>query len=144
MKFKIKTKGFNDTIDITDQVSELVEKIGKKEGICLISCPGSTCGITTIEYEKGVIEDLKRALEIIAPMNENYEHCKKWPASPMTSQGGGDCNGYAHVRSALVQPFLAVPIEDGKLALGQWQQITFIDFDNRPREREVVVKIVGS
>lgn len=134
MRFSIKTKGFNDTINITDQVSELVEKIGKKEGICLISCPGSTCGITTIEYEKGVIEDLKRALEIIAPMNENYEHCKKW----------GDCNGYAHVRSALIQPFLAVPVEDGKLALGQWQQITFIDFDNRPREREVVVKIAGS
>ncbi len=83
MRFSLKTKGFNDTINITNQVSELVEKIGKKEGICLISCPGSTCGITTIEYEKGVIEDLKRALEIIAPMNENYEHCKKW----------GDCNG---------------------------------------------------
>ncbi len=134
MKFSIKTKGLNDTIDITDQVSELVEKIGNKEGICLISCPGSTCGITTIEYEKGVIEDLKRALEIIAPMNENYEHCKKW----------GDCNGYAHVRSALVQPFLAVPVEGGKLALSQWQQITFIDFDNRPREREVLVKVIGN
>ena len=112
----------------------MVKKADKKEGICLISCPGSTCGITTIEYEKGVIEDLKRALEIIAPMNKNYEHCKKW----------GDCNGYAHVRSALIQPFLAVPVEDGNLSLGRWQQITFIDFDNRPREREVVVKIVGS
>ncbi len=134
MRFSIKTKGFNDTIDITNQVSELVEKIGEKDGICLISCPGSTCGITTIEYEKGVIQDLKRALEIIAPMNKDYEHCKKW----------GDCNGYAHVRSALIQPFLAVPIEDGKLALGQWQQITFIDFDNRPREREVVVKVTNS
>ena len=134
MRFSLKTKGFNDTINITNQVSELVEKIGKKEGICLISCPGSTCGITTIEYEKGVIEDLKRALEIIAPMNENYEHCKKW----------GDCNGYAHVRSALIQPFLAVPIEDGKLTLGEWQQITFIDFDNRPREREVLVKVISN
>ena len=134
MRFSLKTKGFNDIIDITNEISGAVEKAGKGEGICLISCPGSTCGITTIEYEKGVIEDLKRALEKIAPMNKDYEHCKKW----------GDCNGYAHVRSALIQPFLAVPVEDGKLALGQWQQIVFIDFDNRPREREILVKITGS
>lgn len=134
MRFSLKTKGFNDIIDVTDEVSEAVEKAGKEEGICLISCPGSTCGITTIEYEKGVIEDLKRALEKIAPMNKDYEHCKKW----------GDCNGYAHVRSALIQPFLAVPIEDGKLALGTWQQIVFIDFDNRSREREILIKITGS
>lgn len=134
MRFSLETKGFNDIIDITDKVAEAVEKAGKEKGICLISCPGSTCGITTIEYEKGVIEDLKRALEKIAPMNKDYEHCKKW----------GDCNGYAHVRSALIQPFLAVPVEDGKLALGTWQQIVFIDFDNRPREREILVKITGS
>lgn len=133
MRFSLKTKGFNDIIDITDEISGAVEKAGKEEGICLISCAGSTCGITTIEYEKGVIEDLKRALEKIAPMNKDYEHCKKW----------GDCNGYAHVRSALIQPFLAVPVEDGKLALGTWQQIVFIDFDNRPREREIMVKIVS-
>ncbi len=134
MRFSLKTKGFNDIIDITNEISGAVEKAGKEEGICLISCPGSTCGITTIEYEKGVIEDLKRALEKIAPMNKDYEHCKKW----------GDCNGYAHVRSALIQPFLAVPIEDGKLALGTWQQIVFIDFDNRSREREILIKITGS
>jgi len=134
MKFSISTKGFNDVVDITLQISEVVKKEEKKNGICLISCPGSTCGITTIEYEKGVIKDLKRALEKIAPMNKNYEHCKKW----------GDCNGYAHVRSALIQPFLAIPIEDGKLALGTWQQVVFLDFDNRPREREILVKITGS
>ncbi|MBZ9577447.1 secondary thiamine-phosphate synthase enzyme YjbQ [Patescibacteria group bacterium] len=134
MRFSLKTKGFNDIIDITDEISGAVEKAGKEEGICLISCPGSTCGITTIEYEKGVIEDLKRALEKIAPMNKDYEHCKKW----------GDCNGYAHIRSALIQPFLAVPVEDEKLALGTWQQIIFLDFDNRPREREVIVKVIGN
>ncbi len=134
MRFSLKTKGFNDIIDITNEISGAVEKAGKEEGICLISCPGSTCGITTIEYEKGVIEDLKRALEKIAPMNKDYEHCKKW----------GDCNGYAHVRSALIQPFLSVPVEDGKLALGTWQQIVFIDFDNRSREREILIKITGS
>lgn len=131
MRFSIKTKGFNDIIDITDEVSEIINKSGKKEGICLISCPGSTCGITTIEYEEGLIEDLKRVLERIAPMNRDYEHCKKW----------GDCNGYAHIRSALLKPFLAVPIENGKLVLGQWQNIIFLDFDNRPREREIYVQI---
>ena len=134
MRIQISTKGFNDIIDVTDKISQLVEKSGVKDGICLISSPGSTCGITTIEYEAGAIEDLKRALERIAPMSEDYEHCKKW----------GDCNGYAHIRSALLKPFLAVPIEDGKLVLGQWQQIAFLDFDNRPRKREILVRVVSS
>ncbi len=133
MKFSVSTKGFNDIINITDKLSQLVKESKVKEGICLISSPGSTCGLTTIEYEEGVIEDLKRALERIAPMNEDYKHCQKW----------GDCNGYAHVRSALLKPFLAVPIENGKLVLGQWQQIVFLDFDNRPREREILVKVIG-
>ncbi len=133
MKFSVSTKGFNDIINITDKVSQLVKKSKIKEGICLLSSPGSTCGLTTIEYEAGAIEDLKRVLERIAPMNDDYKHCQKW----------GDCNGYAHVRSALLKPFLAVPIENGKLLLGTWQQIVFLDFDNRPREREINVKIIG-
>ena len=112
MKFSVSTKGFTDIVDITDGVSEIIRSSKIKEGICLISCPGSTCGITTIEYESGLVEDLKRTLEKIAPMNKDYEHCKKW----------GDCNGYAHVRSALLKPFLAVPIENEKLVLGMWQQ----------------------
>jgi secondary thiamine-phosphate synthase enzyme len=132
MRVSIRTKGFNDVIDITEKVSEIVERSKVKDGICLISCPGSTCGITTMEYESGLIKDLKRILEKIAPMSEDYEHCKKW----------GDCNGYAHIRSALIRPFLTVPIEDGELVLGQWQQIVIIDFDNRPREREIIVKII--
>jgi len=132
MKFKITTKGFNDIIDITDKVTQVIEKSKIKDGICLISCPGSTCGITTIEYESGLIEDLKRVLEKLIPMSKDYEHCKKW----------GDCNGYAHIRSALLKPFLAIPVEEGKLLLGIWQQIAFIDFDNRPRNREISVKII--
>ena len=131
MKFTISTKGFTDIIDITDQISKAVEESGVKEGICLISCPGSTTGITTIEYEDGLVKDLKRALDIIAPVSKDYEHCKKW----------GDCNGYAHVRSALMKPFLSVPVEDNKLLLGTWQQIALLDFDNRPREREITVKV---
>ena len=134
MKFNISTKGFNDIIDITSEVSKIVESSKIKEGICLISSACSTCGITTIEYEEGLIEDLKRTLERVAPMNKDYEHCKKW----------GDCNGYAHVRSAFIKPFLAVPIESGKLALGAWQQIILIDFDNRPRKREILIKVVSS
>lgn len=134
MIFNIATKGFNDIIDITFQVSEAVKGSKVKDGICLISSPGSTCGITTIEYEDGLVEDLKRALEKVAPMNESYEHCKKW----------GDCNGYAHIRSALIRPFLAAPIENGKLVLGTWQQIVFLDFDNRLRKREIIVKAISS
>jgi len=132
MRFKISTKGFTDIIDITSQVSEIVKNSRAKDGICLVSSPGSTCGITTIEYESGLVEDLKRILEKIAPMNQDYKHCEKW----------GDCNGYAHIRSALIKPFLTVPIEDGKLVLGQWQQLVLVDFDNRPREREIIVKII--
>jgi len=133
MKFKLSTKGFNDVIDITDKVREIVKNSKIEDGICLIFCPGSTCAITTIEFEGGAINDLKRILEKIAPMNKDYEHCKKW----------GDCNGYAHIRSALLKPSFCCPIENGDLVLGTWQQIIFIDFDNRPREREIIVKIVG-
>lgn len=134
MQFNISTKGFTDIIDITGKVSEIVRNSKVKDGICLISSPGSTCGITTLEYEAGLIEDLKRVLEKIIPMNKDYEHCKKW----------GDCNGYAHIRSALLKPFLAFPIEKGDLVLGTWQQIVFLDFDNQPREREIIVKIINS
>ena len=91
-----------------------------------------TVDISAEVKEIARIEDLKKVLEKIAPMSKDYEHCKKW----------GDCNGYAHIRSSLLKPFLAVPIEGGKLLLGTWQQIAFIDFDNRPRNREISVKII--
>jgi len=132
MKFRISTKGFNDIIDIPDRVSDIVGKSDVRDGICLVFVAHSTCALTTIEYEEGAIKDLKRALEIVAPMNENYEHCKKWR----------DCNGYAHIRAALMKPCLTVPIENEKLILGQWQQIVLVDFDNRPREREIIVKVI--
>ena len=132
MKFNISTKGFNDIINITSQVEKEVEKSQIKEGICLVFVAHATCALTIIEYEEGVIKDLKRAFEIIAPMNEDYEHCKKW----------GDCNGYAHVRASLMKPSLTIPVEEGKLVLGQWQSLVLIDFDNRPREREVIIKVI--
>jgi len=133
MRFRIFTKGFTDIINITPLVEKEVEKAGVKDGICLVFVPHSTCAVTTIEYEEGAMTDLKRVLEIIAPMNTNYEHCKKW----------GDCNGYAHIRASLMKPSLTTPIENGKLVLGAWQQLVLIDFDNRPREREIIVKIIS-
>jgi len=132
MKFSIETKGFNEVIDITDKVREIVRKAKVSDGLCVVFCPCSTCAITTIEFEEGAIQDLKRILDKIAPMEDNYEHCKKW----------GDCNGYAHIRSALLKPFFCCPIENGDLALGTWQQLVFIDFDNKARRREIIVKIV--
>ena len=132
MSFNISAKGFTDIIDITLQVLEVVKESKVKDGICLISSPGSTCGITTIEYEPELLKDFKEFIEKIVPSDKEYRHDKVW----------GEKNGFSHIRSALIKPFLTVPIEDGKLVLGQWQNIVFIDFDNRPREREVIVKIL--
>jgi len=132
MRFTLSTKGFTDIIDITSRVSEVVKKSKVREGICLISCPGSTAGITTIEYEPELLKDFKEFLEKIVPSDKEYHHDKVW----------GEKNGFSHIRSALIKPFLAVPIEEGKLVLGQWQQIVLIDFDNRPREREIKVKVI--
>jgi len=132
-KFSISTKGRNDIIDITPQIDEFVKKSKTKEGICLISSPGSTCGITTIEYEPNLIEDFKEFLEKLAPFDENYRHNKTW----------GEKNGQSHILSALIKPFLAVPIENSELVLGRWQQIVFIDFDSRPRERTISVILIS-
>jgi len=133
MKFTINTQGHYDFIDITDRVQAIVEKSKIKEGIAIIFVPGSTAALTTMEYEEGVISDLKMVLEKIAPENADYQHHKKW----------GDRNGAAHIKSALIGTDLVVPIEEGKLQLGTWQQIVLIDFDERPREREIIVKIIS-
>ncbi len=134
MRFCISTKGFNDIIDITLRVSQIVKNSKVKDGVCLISSPGSTCGITTIEYEPNLVADFKEFLEKLAPSNRTYRHDQTW----------GEANAPAHIRSALIKPFLTVPIENGELVLGQWQNLVLIDFDNRPREREILVKIVSS
>ena len=134
MRFVLKTRGFNDIIDITDRVSEIVEKSKVKDGLCLISCPGSTAGLTTIEADPNLLEDFKEFLEKLVPSNRAYRHDETW----------GDRNAFSHLRSALIKPFLTVPIENGKLILGTWQQVVLIDFDNRPREREIIIKIISS
>lgn len=134
MKFKISTRGNNDIVDITNKVSEAVKKSKIKDGICLISCPGSTVGLTTIEADPNLLEDFKEFLEKLAPSNKSYRHDKTW----------GDNNGSAHLKSSIIKPFLTIPTDEGKLILGTWQQIVLIDFDNRPREREIIIKIISS
>ena len=134
MKFTVKTRGNNDIIDITDKVSEVIQKSKTKDGICLVSCPGSTVGLTTIENDTNLLEDFKEFLEKIAPSDRSYRHDETW----------GDKNAFSHIRSALIKPFLTVPIEDGRLILGDWQNIVLVDFDNRPRKREIIIKIISS
>ena len=129
----LSTKGFSDTIDITGNVERIVNHSGIRDGLATIFCRGSTGSVTTIEYESGVIKDLQRALEKIVPSNVPYEHDKRW----------GDGNGFSHVRAALMKPSLTVPIIKQQLILGTWQQIVFMDFDNRNRQREIVVHIIG-
>lgn len=129
----LSTKGFTDVIDITDKVEKILNKSDIQNGLLTVFCSGSTGSITTIEYESGVINDLKKAIEKIVPSNIPYEHDKRW----------GDGNGFSHVRAALMKPSFTVPIVNRKLTLGTWQQIVFIDFDNRGRDREIVVQVMG-
>jgi secondary thiamine-phosphate synthase enzyme len=129
----LNTKGFTDVIDITGRVTKIVGQSEVQNGLVTIFCSGSTGGITTIEFESGVINDLKKAIEKIVPSNISYEHDKRW----------GDGNGFSHVRAALMKPSLTIPVVKGKLALGTWQQIVFTDFDNRERDRKIVVQVIG-
>ena len=129
----LKTSGNTDVIDITTQVLKKVTESGITEGQILLFVPGSTASITTIEYESGVVQDLKEAVERLAPEGIFYRHDARW----------GDGNGYAHVRAALLGPSLTVPLMDGHLVLGTWQQIVLVDFDNRPRDRKIRVHISG-
>lgn len=131
--FEVTTQGFGDVIDITAQVAVSVTESGVRNGVVCIANPGSTAGITTIEFEPGAVADLKAALEKLAPVNGRYRHNDTWD----------DGNGFAHLRSALVGASQSFPVRDGAIALGTWQQIVFLDFDNRPRRRKLVVTVVG-
>ena len=114
-------------------MGEAVGRSGIATGLAAVFCPGSTCSLTTIEYEPGVIQDLSRVIEAIVPSNVPYEHDKRW----------GDGNGFSHVRAALFKPSVTIPLLSKKLALGTWQQIVFLDFDNRERRREIIVQVIG-
>jgi secondary thiamine-phosphate synthase enzyme len=129
----LSTKGFSDIIDITDRVDSVVGHSKIIDGLVTVFCPGSTGSVTTIEYESGVLRDLQKAIEKIVPSDVPYEHDRRW----------GDGNGFSHVRAALMKPSLSIPLNQGRLTLGTWQQIVFIDFDNRRRERNLFVHILG-
>ncbi len=127
------TTAGTDIIDITGNVAEKVREAGINEGQALISVPGSTASITTIEYERGGVRDLLEALERLAPVGIAYRHDARW--------GGG--NGYAHVRAALLGPSVTIPVAGGRLVLGTWQQLVLVDFDNHPRQRRIFLQISG-
>jgi secondary thiamine-phosphate synthase enzyme len=130
---RLSTKGHCDVIDITSRVASIVAESGVHEGMVNVAGKGSTLGVTTIEYEPGAVADLRRALDEVAPMNDNYSHNARW----------GDHNGFAHLRSALLGTTETYPVRDGSLYLGTWQQIILCDFDDCPRNREVTVTVLG-
>jgi secondary thiamine-phosphate synthase enzyme len=127
----VKTTERTDVLDLTPLVSNEIIRSGVNDGAITLFVPGSTGALSTIEYERGVINDLKKAVERIAPRDIYYEHNERW----------GDGNGYSHVRAALLGPSLHIPIIEGQMTLGTWQQIVLLDFDNRPRNRRIIVQI---
>jgi len=132
-EFYIDTRGEVDIIDLTNKIREIVERSGVKEGLVNIFSPGSTCAISTIEYEPGLLRDLPNILERIAPKDLEYEHHKRW----------GDYNGHSHIRATLIKSSFTAPISGGRIVLGTWQQVVFIELDVRPRNRRIIVSIIG-
>ncbi|GBD38913.1 hypothetical protein HRbin37_01174 [bacterium HR37] len=133
LRFTLETKGETDLIDITRNVEKAIKDSGISSGIATVFVPGSTAGITTIEYESGAIKDFQRAVERLIPKGIPYEHDARW----------GDGNGYSHIRASFLGPSLTVPFSSSRLLTGTWQQIVLVDFDNRPRRREIIVQVVG-
>lgn len=131
---EFKTKGFTDIINITDILEEKLKDSKLKGGIMTVMCPGSTGAITTCEYESGLIRDLKDFFEKLIPSNKKYAHDAQWQ----------DGNGFSHLRASVIGPSLSVPFKVKKLILGTWQQIVFIDFDNRSRSRKLHIQFIGN
>jgi secondary thiamine-phosphate synthase enzyme len=130
---ELSTRGNADIHDITDQVQQRVTESGLSDGIVTIFCPSATSGLTTIEYESGALNDLKRLFDQLAPPEQHYAHNARW----------GDGNGHSHIQAALIKASFCVPFVNGRLTLGTWQQIVYIDFDNRSRRRKLVVQVMG-
>lgn len=129
----VQTSAETDVVDITPLVNGEISRREIRNGFITLFIPGSTAALTTIEFESGVINDLKKAIERMAPRESYYEHNERW----------GDGNGYSHVRAALLGPSLLIPLIEGRMALGTWQQIVLLDFDNRPRKRQIVFQAFG-
>jgi len=132
-ELEIKTTAGTDILDLTTPVQDKVQQTGVTAGLLTLFISGSTAALTTIEYESGAVHDLKAALERLFPQDLNYAHDRRW----------GDGNGYAHVRAAFLKPSLSIPIDQGRLQLGTWQQIVLLDFDNRPRQRRIRGQVLG-
>ncbi|KUG25151.1 hypothetical protein ASZ90_005032 [hydrocarbon metagenome] len=132
--FSVETNGHTDIIDITGEVKKVLSESGLREGTALVFVPGSTAGVTTIEYEPGLLHDYPAFFEKIIPSNSNYRHNDTWH----------DGNGHAHVRAALQGASFTVPFKSSKLLLGTWQQIILVDFDARARNRKVIVQLMGN
>ncbi len=130
---EFQTHGNADMIDITPDVTEAVHGSGLDAGIAVVFAPGATGSVTTIEYEPGLEKDMKWALERLVPQEREYAHNLRW----------GDGNGHSHIRASVLGPSLTVPFTEGHLILGTWQQIVFLDMDNRPRNRKIVVQVMG-
>ncbi len=129
----LSTNGFTDIIDISSDLQQLLSKHSFIEGHMLVFVSGSTAGLTTIEYEGGLKKDLKEWFERWIPMEAHYHHNERWH----------DGNGYAHIRASILKPFLTIPFTKQRLNLGTWQQVILVDFDNRPRQRNLVVQMFG-
>lgn len=132
-RIPIETKGDADIIDVTDQVALALHGSGLSDGIVTLFCQSATSALTTIEYESGALSDLKRLFDEVADPSRHYQHNARW----------GDGNGHSHVRAALLKPSLTIPFTQQRMTLGTWQQIVLVDFDNRPRHRDLVVQILG-
>jgi len=129
----LKTSARDEIIDVTDRVQDIVSKSGIKEGLVCVFVVGSTAAVTTVEHEPGLVSDMKEAMDRLYPKDIEYGHHQRW----------GDGNGHSHIRASFVGPSLTVPIVERRLRLGTWQQIVFMEFDNKPRTRELEVLIVG-
>ena len=129
----LETRGNTDIHDITRQADQAVRQSGVQQGLLTLFTPSATSALTTIEYESGALEDLRRALDTLAPPQAEYQHNLRW----------GDGNGHSHLRAALLGPSICVPIRQGRLTLGTWQQLIFLDFDVRPRDRKLECQIIG-
>jgi secondary thiamine-phosphate synthase enzyme len=132
-EISVDTKGAGDLIDITSQIENLLSQAKLTEGNVTVFIVGSTAGITSFEYESGLIKDMRDIYEKLAPSNKDYAHDETW----------GDANGFSHIRAALQGPSMTIPFCDGKLTLGTWQQIVLAEFDNRSRTRKVVLQFIG-
>ena len=132
-KLSERTAGFCDIIDVTAKVREQIEKQKIERGLVTLFVSGSTAALTTIEYEPGLVQDLREFVEKLMPSDRKYHHDDRW----------GDDNGFSHLRASLFGPSLVIPIENSRPMLGTWQQIVLLDFDNRPRVREIILQLIG-